>query len=148
MRVNGRAIFGRRGSFRPFAIAALAAAIFVADASTHTNISVSVLYVVVVLMTVGSSRERTIVLVSIGCAALTVTALFVAPPGPSFSTAVLNHGLSIAANVTTTILVLRTRSAITERKRAREESLQQAQSDLTPVQPGHADGRDDGFHLA
>ena len=110
--MNIRAVFGGNGKFPPLAIGAVAAAIFALDAKTDTNTAVSVLYVVVVLLTAGSSRPRTILLVSIGCAALTViAALFLSPPGESVRVGILNGSLSITANAITTFLMLRAHSA-------------------------------------
>ena len=109
--MKNRVVSGQSGTFSPLTIAALVAAIFVLDASTSSNIAISVLYVGVVLLTAGSPRTRIIVLVSIACAALTLIALFLSPPGESFSVAVLNDCLAITANAITTFLVLRARSA-------------------------------------
>ncbi len=109
--MNNRAFFVGDGTIVPLVIGAVAAAIFVVDVNTNSNITVSVLYVIVVLLTGRSSPMRTILLVSIGCAALTVIALFMSPPGESLRVGVLNDSLSITANVITTFLVLRAHSA-------------------------------------
>jgi two-component system sensor kinase FixL len=109
--VSSRAVFSGARKVAPLAVAAIAAAIFVIDLNSNSNVTVSVLYVGVVLLSAGSKHARTILLVSIGCAALTVAALLLSPPGESFKVGVLNDSLSITANAITTALVLRGRSA-------------------------------------
>jgi two-component system sensor kinase FixL len=95
----------------PVAVAAIAAAMFVVDANTPAELAVSVLYVTVVLLAARFWRTRGVLLVSVGCMALTVVAFLVAPASVSDSTAAFNTGLSILANGVTTFLVLRGQAA-------------------------------------
>ena len=109
--MSSRAVFSGARTVAPLALGAMTAAIFLIDVSSNSNVTVSVLYVGVVLLSAGSAHPRTILLVSLGCAALTVVALLLSPPGESFRVGILNDSLSIAANAITTALVLRGRSA-------------------------------------
>ena len=90
----------------PFATAALAIAIFIADTVTRVDIAVSVLYVTVVLMS-----TRTVVLVGLGCAGLTALSFFLSPPGGPYIEGVVNTWVSITAIGLTTFLALQSQSA-------------------------------------
>ena len=90
----------------PFATAALAIAIFIADTVTRVDIAVSVLYVTVVLMS-----TRSVVLVGLGCAGLTALSFFLSPPGGPYIEGVVNTWVSITAIGLTTFLALQSQSA-------------------------------------
>jgi signal transduction histidine kinase len=91
------------------ATAALAIGIFVIDTLTDLEIAVAVLYVAVVLMSVGFCRRRGVVLVSLGCMALTALSYFLTPSGGS-TTGLINCGISLLAIGATTFLVLKIES--------------------------------------
>lgn len=109
--MTDRAPSAVRATLPRLGFAALAVAIFILDAYTRAEITVSVLYVAVVLLAARGSRPPQIVLVSAGCAGLTLLALLVSPAPKSLTVAILNDSLSILANVVTTFLVLRNRRA-------------------------------------
>ena len=90
----------------PFATAALAIAIFIADTVTRVDIAVSVLYVTVVLMS-----TRSVVLVGLGCVGLTALRFFPSPPGGPYIEGVINTWVSITAIGLTTFLALQSQSA-------------------------------------
>ena len=90
----------------PFATAALAIAIFIADTVTRVDIAVSVLYVTVVLMS-----TRSVVLVGLGCVGLTALSFFLSPPGGPYIEGVINTWVSITAIGLTTFLALQNQSA-------------------------------------
>ena len=89
----------------PFATAALAIAIFIADTVTRVDIAVSVLYVTVVLMS-----TRSVVLVGLGCVGLTALSFFLSPPGGPYIEGVINTWVSITAIGLTTFLALQSQS--------------------------------------
>ena len=90
----------------PFATAALAIAIFIADPVTRVDIAVSVLYVTVVLMS-----TRSVVLVGLRCVGLTALSFFLSPSGGPYIEGVINTWVSIAAIGLTTFLALQSQSA-------------------------------------
>ena len=100
----------KTSSILPVAAAVLAIGIFVADTLTDLEIAVAVLYVAVVLMSVGFCRKRGVVLVSLGCMALTILSYFLTPSG-STTTGLINCGISLLAIGATTFLVLKIESA-------------------------------------
>ena len=97
-------------SILPFATAALAIGIFVFDTVTDLEIAVAVLYVAVVLMSVGFSGKRGVVLVSLGCMALTILSYFLTRGG-SPESGLINCGISLLAIGATTFLALKIESA-------------------------------------
>ena len=97
-------------SILPFVAAAITIGIFVVDTLTDLEIAVAVLYVAVVLMSVGFCRKRGVVLVSLGCMALTVLSHFLTQSG-SPTAGLINGGIGLAAIAATTFLVLRIQSA-------------------------------------
>ena len=90
----------------PFATAALAIAIFIADTVTRVDIAVSVLYVTVVLMS-----TRSVVLVGLGCVDLTALSFFLSPPGGPYIEGVINRWVSITVIGLTNFLALQSQSA-------------------------------------
>jgi len=110
MKRQMRAPVIRTSSILPVTAAALAIGIFVADTLTDLEIAVAVLYVAVVLMSVGFCRKRGVVLVSLGCMALTILSYFLTQSG-SPTTGLINCGISLLAIGATTFLVLKIESA-------------------------------------
>ena len=95
----------------PVATAAAATAIFVLDTISDVGVAVGILFVPVVLMAARFCRARGVVLVSLGCAALTVLSHFLSPGDPWTSLALLNRFLSLTALGITTFLVVKNQSA-------------------------------------
>ena len=95
----------------PVATAAAATAIFVLDTITDVGVAVGILFVPVVLMAARFCRARGVVLVSLGCAALTVLSHYLSPGDPWTSLALLNRFLSLVALGVTTFLVVKNQSA-------------------------------------
>ena len=104
----------------PAATFLLAAGIFALDTVTDLEIAVAVLYVAVVLLSVGFCRTRGVVLVSIGCIALTVLSFLVSRNGAHLS-GWINSGISILAIAATTFLALRIESAELSAREARAQ---------------------------
>jgi C4-dicarboxylate-specific signal transduction histidine kinase len=94
----------------PAATALLAGGIFALDTVTNLEIAVAVLYVAVVLLSVGFCRKRGVVLVSLGCMALTMLSYLFSNNG-SHLAGLVNSGMSILAIAATTFLALRIESA-------------------------------------
>jgi len=92
-------------------IAIVACAIFVVDTQVHVDIDVPVLYVAVVLMSARLFEGRGILIVSLGCAVLTVAGYLLSPGNLSTTISIANRLLSLSAIGATTFLALRGRSA-------------------------------------
>src|SRR5215475_3804432 len=92
-------------------IAIVACAIFVVDTQIHVDIDVPVLYVAVVLMSTRLFEGRGILIVSLGCAVLTVAGYLLSPGNLSTTISIANRLLSLSAIGATTFLALRGRSA-------------------------------------
>jgi C4-dicarboxylate-specific signal transduction histidine kinase len=90
----------------PVLAVALAVAIFIADLLTELEIAVAVFYVFVVLISVRFFRRRGVVLVSLGCMALTVLSYFLNPAGALYP-GLVNSGISLAAIAVTAYLALK-----------------------------------------
>jgi C4-dicarboxylate-specific signal transduction histidine kinase len=119
-----------RASMLPGAAAALAVAIFVADALTPPDCVVGGLYVIVVLIAGRFCGARALWLVAAACAALTVLAQclahrLVAGNDAAAYIGAFNTSVSIVAIVMSTYLIRRGQSA--------EAALQGAQTDLARV---------------
>ena len=119
-----------RASMLPGAAAALAVAIFVADALTPPDCVVGGLYVIVVLIAGQFCGARALWLVAAACAALTVLAQclahrLVAGNDAAAYIGAFNTSVSIVAIVMSTYLIRRGQSA--------EAALQGAQTDLARV---------------
>ncbi|SEF11728.1 His Kinase A (phospho-acceptor) domain-containing protein [Rhizobiales bacterium GAS191] len=95
----------------PIATAAVAIAIFVLDSVTPVDVTVGMLYVAVVLMAVRFCRPRGVVIVAVGCMALTALSHFLSPGDPWGSKGLINDFLGISAIGVTTFLVLKNQSA-------------------------------------
>jgi C4-dicarboxylate-specific signal transduction histidine kinase len=109
----------------PFVIAATALAIFVVDTRVHVDIDIPVLYVAVVLVSVQLYGGRVGLLVSLGCAVLTVADYLLSPGNLWGTTAIANRLLALTAIGVTTFLALRDRSA--------QMALDKAQAELAHV---------------
>jgi PAS domain S-box-containing protein len=91
--------------------AALAAVIFIADTATRLDIAVATFYVVVVLIAARFCKPRSVVLVGLGCAGLTVLSWALTPPGGPATAAIINEFVSITTIGLVTVLVLRAQRA-------------------------------------
>jgi PAS domain S-box-containing protein len=94
----------------PVTAAALAIGIFVIDTVTPLDIAVAVLYVVVVLLAANVLQRRGVLLVALGCLALTVLS-FLLSHGLSADTALVRCVMSVSAITITTFLALKNQSA-------------------------------------
>src|SRR5262249_46858827 len=77
-------------------IAIVACAIFVVDTQVHVDIDVPVLYVAVVLMSTRLFEGRGILIVSLGCAVLTVAGYLLSPGNLSATISIANRLLSFS----------------------------------------------------
>jgi signal transduction histidine kinase len=102
----------------PIGAAAVAIAIFIFDAVTPVEVNAAVLYVAVVLMAVRFCRPRGVLIVAVGCMALTVLSDFLSPGDPWGSTALINRFLGFSAIGVTTFLVLKNQSTQVALQRA------------------------------
>ena len=111
---------GRFGSvIPPLLVGMFAIAVFVVDTVTPLDIAIAVLYALVVLAAASYFQLRGVLLVSMGCLALTVVS-FLATHGFTADAALARVFMSIAAIGATTFLALRNQSANTAlRERAR-----------------------------
>lgn len=109
----------------PALAAACAAGILVLDIVTRNEIAIAVLYVAVVLMAVSFCQPRGVLLVTLGCMALTVLSYPLSPGAGLRVTAIANCALSLAAIGVTAVLALKNRSAIV--------ALHDAQAELAHV---------------
>jgi two-component system, LuxR family, sensor kinase FixL len=93
------------------ATAALAAVIFIADIVVVLDIAVATLYVVVVLIAARFCKPRSVVLVGLGCAALTILSWALAPPARPNAEALINECISIVTIALVTVLAFRAHQA-------------------------------------
>ena len=98
-------------SLLPLAAIALTAAIFVADTITDLEIAVPVFYTAVILLSVRFCSRRGLVLVGLGCIALTVLSEFLTVESSASKAGIINTIISILAIIATTALVLKIESA-------------------------------------
>ena len=96
-------------SFLPVVAAAFAIAIFLADTLTTLDIAVAVLYVVVVLMAANFLERRGVLLVGLGCMALTVVS-YLLSHGLTGDTALVRCLMSLSAIGATTFLAVKNQS--------------------------------------
>ena len=96
----------------PIITIALALGIFAVDTTTDLEIAVAVLYVVVVLMSVRCCEMRGVILVAVGCMALTALSYFLTRTGDP-ETGLINTAISVLAVGLTTFLTLKTESVKT-----------------------------------
>jgi PAS domain S-box-containing protein len=107
-----------RGVF-PIAAAAVAIAIFVFDSVTRVEVTAGVLYVAVVQMAVRFCRPRGVLIVALGCTALTLVSHALSPGEPWGSAALINRSFDVLAIGVTTVLVLKNQAAQTALQRAK-----------------------------
>jgi signal transduction histidine kinase len=94
----------------PIAASTLAIGIFVFDTITDLEIAVEVLYVAVVLISVSFCRTQGVILISLGCMALTLLSYAMTPNGSS-EAGLINDGIGLVAIAATTFLALRIKLA-------------------------------------
>lgn len=103
--------FLRNSSILPIAAAALAIAIFVIDTFSPLQMAIAVLYVMVVILAASFSRRKGVLLVALGCAALTILGFSISH-GLNYETMAFARCLvSLAAIAIATFLVLKNKSA-------------------------------------
>jgi signal transduction histidine kinase len=98
-------------SLLPFAAITLAAAIFVTDTLTNLELAVPAFYTAVVLMSVRFCKRRGVILVGLGCIALTLLSDYLTASTATTEAGVVNTGISLSAIATTVYLGLRIESA-------------------------------------
>ena len=98
-------------SFLPLAAIVLAAAIFTADSVTDLEIAVPVFYTTVVLLSVRFCSRRGVVLVGLGCIALTLLSDFLTPDSSTSQAGIVNTVISVLAIAATTYLTLKIEAA-------------------------------------
>jgi two-component system, LuxR family, sensor kinase FixL len=106
MKRTSQALAFSTWSASPLLAGALAIIIFVIDTFVSLNIAIAVLYVIVVLMGANFLRRRGVILVSLGCAALTVLGFVLQHGYQGGSHAIGRFLVSLAAIGVTTILAL------------------------------------------
>ena len=74
---------------------AVAFGIFVVDVLVHVDVAIPVLYVAVVLMSVRLYEVHGVLIVSLGCAVLTVVGYLLSPGNPLGTTALANRFLAL-----------------------------------------------------
>jgi C4-dicarboxylate-specific signal transduction histidine kinase len=109
----------------PAATVALTIGIFVVDTATPPEIRCSVLYVIVILMADRFCQQRGLLMVGLGCVALSLISQFLSPGDPWSIISVSNALADLAALGATTFLVLRTKRT--------EESLWRSQTEVERV---------------
>ena len=95
----------------PLAAIVLAAAIFVADTITSLEIAVPVFYTAVILISVRFCTRRGVILVGLGCIALTLLSDVLTPGNSASEAGIINTIISVLAIVATTYLVLKIETA-------------------------------------
>ncbi len=98
-------------SLLPLAAFALAIAIFVVDTITDLELAVPAFYTAVVLMSVRFCKRRGVILVGLGCIALTLLSDVLTSDSASTEAGVINTGISLSAIATTVYLGLRIETA-------------------------------------
>jgi len=114
-----RSYFSETSTILPIATGALATGIFILDTITDSDLAVEVFYVAVVLMSVSFCRRRGVILVAVGCMALTILSGLVSPPVTNIG--LINSVISLSVIAVTTYLVLQIRSAETAVHEARAQ---------------------------
>jgi PAS domain S-box-containing protein len=104
----------------PIATAVVAIAIFIFESITPIEVTAGVLYVAVVQMAVRFCRPRVVLIVALGCTALTVLSHFLSPGDPWTSTALINHFIGFLAIGAVTFLALKNQSAQLALRRAEQ----------------------------
>lgn len=116
MKLNSLIPTSQRPILLPATTIALAAGIFIVDTTTDLDIAAAVLYVAVVLLSVGFCDRRGVVLVSLGCMALTILSGLLTSSETTQS-GLINTGISFLALGLTTYLSLKIESARNTAKR-------------------------------
>jgi PAS domain S-box-containing protein len=106
--------------FLPIAAAVVAIAIFIFDSMTPVEVSAGVLYVAVVQMAVRICRPRVVLIVALGCVALTVLSHFLSRGDPWGSTALVNRFIGVLAIGAITLLALKNQSVQLALRRAEQ----------------------------
>ena len=91
----------------PFSAIVLAAVIFIADTVTDLEIAVPAFYTVIVLIAVRFCKKRGVVLVGVGCIALTLLSDLVTIDLPPSQAGIINTCISLLAIAATTYLALK-----------------------------------------
>jgi signal transduction histidine kinase len=100
-------------SLLPLAAIVLATGIFVVDTITDLELAVPAFYTAVVLMSVRFCKRRGVILVGLGCIALTLLSDFLTSDTASTEAGFINTGISLSAIMTTIYLGLKIESART-----------------------------------
>jgi C4-dicarboxylate-specific signal transduction histidine kinase len=98
-------------SLLPLAAITLATSIFVIDTLTDLELAVPAFYTAVVLMSVRVCKRRGVILVGLGCIALTLLSDVLTSSTASTEAGLINTGISLSAIATTVYLGLRIESA-------------------------------------
>ena len=106
----------------PVAMVLMALAILVGDLRTDVVVNVGVLYIAVVLMSARIYMARGVIVVTLGCAVLTLVGYLLSPGDQWSVAAIANRFLGLAAMGSVTFLALRDKSA--------QQALRQAQTEL------------------
>ena len=91
----------------PFSAIVLAAAIFIADTVADLEIAFPAFYTVIVLIAVRFCKKRGVVLVGVGCIALTLLSDLVTIGVPPSQAGIINTCISLLAIAATTYLALK-----------------------------------------
>ena len=91
----------------PFSAIVLAAVIFIADTVTDLEIAFPAYYTVIVLIAVRFCKKRGVVLVGVGCIALTLLSDLVTIDVPPSQAGIINTCISLLAIAATTYLALK-----------------------------------------
>ena len=97
--------------FLPVATVLFAGATFVADTATPLDIEFATLYTVVILMAARFGSPREIILVALGCLALTILSFYLTPQGGPVYVGILNTGIGLAAMGLVTLLAVQQKNA-------------------------------------
>jgi hypothetical protein len=125
MKATPRLSAVKHSSLLPLIAIVLAAGIFVADTMTDLEIAVPVFYTAVILLSVRFCTRRAVVLIGLGCIALTLLSDVLTPKAGASPSGIVNTTISILAILSTTYLVLKTEAA--------ERSVYDARAQLTHV---------------
>lgn len=98
--------------FSPAFAAGLAIAIFLVDTFTPLDVAIAVLYVAVVLLSLNFATRRQLILIAVGCAALTAISFLLSHGIAAPAGSVARFGVSLVAIGVTTGLALRVQSGI------------------------------------
>ena len=97
MKIKVSSLTTARSNSLSIAIVTIAFAIFVVDTQVDVDIDIPVLYVAVVLMSIRLYEVRGVLIVSMGCAVLTLAAYWLSPGDLAGTTAIANRFLAFLA---------------------------------------------------